>query len=207
MRARITIKREDISPGPGAYDITEKKIKKKGGKFSKAERLKSASTIGPGPGNYNYDQTPIRVKKPLYSFGGKHYTIKKKDESTPGPGAYDPKDHKAEGPKITMGAKIKIATEENKNDIGPGQYDPNEDIRHWKAPEYSMPGRYEDKKKVEEGPGFLYPNIDLTREKKPEWGMGKEERRDLSKVDIVPGVGEYNCLFDLRMLFYLFFFV
>lgn len=110
-------------PGPGMYNINNKKKKKfKGGKFGIQKRSKIKDNKVPGPGNYKFNST-IAQNVPKWSFGK---TKKNKKSATCiGPFFYDSKIDaiKTNAPKWSFSKEKGNESLKKKERLGPGAYE------------------------------------------------------------------------------------
>ena len=206
MRAKTNVSKNDVTPGPGNYNVrTDKSLQAPSYKFGteKKDGLNLAqSRYVPGPGNYEYNADAINVKNPKFSFG-KETRGKDQRPMTPGPGQYSYKQYIGkEGPKITMSAKLGFDPRNGDQRYvpGPGMYNNSQSyiFNHNKAPAYRIgtakrKGLYNNDSNP--GPGQYAPdaNTDFVRPKTPSWKIGTGLRPDLNPVDkSVPGPGNYN---------------
>ena len=201
--AKYKEKERDKSPGPGDYNIRNKKdLVKSSYIFGKARRILSSvnkdDRLTPGPANYKYNKDAIKIRNPKYSFGKEER--KKKENTSPGPGSYNHKEFVGkEGQKRTISKKFKHIYREI-SDLGPGQYN-NTDLNFYKPKTPSIKigkskrFRFSKEKLLSPGPG-KYNNtnsITVIKKNEPSWKIGTAKRRSLVNVDqYIPGVGKYN---------------
>jgi hypothetical protein len=203
---KTIIKDRDKTPGPGNYDLRkEKDLIIPSYLFGKEKRedeiVKRRKKI-PGPGKYEFCADPIRIHKPIYSFGkqtkGRNYS-----NYTPGPGSYSFKEFIGkEAPKKTIGIKYNYSS--NDLDIitpGPGHYDqsnPNKYLHKNPNTKISKAKRITDINDLRnENPGPGQYNDDITLKniliKNPSWKIGTSKRKSLDPSDkSFPGVGNYS---------------
>jgi hypothetical protein len=110
----------------------------------------------------------------------------------PGPGAYTG-DRKNEGPKFGFGSSSKASSIfVSKNTPGPGTYTSRSMTSDAGAAHYSMTPRRPDftpgYSKFGPGPGTYTRNY---KEKSPAFSLGRSKRKDVTKMDGVPGPGNY----------------
>ena len=199
--------KKDNSPGPGNYNIRNKKdLIKSSYIFGKARRILSSVNedirLSPGPANYKYNKDIIKIRNPKYSFGKEER--KNKENSSPGPGAYNHKEFVGkEGQKISISEKFKHIYREI-NDLGPGQYN-RTDLNFYKPKTPSVKigksKRFKFSKEILLSPGpAKYNNINsitVIKKNEPSWKIGTAKRRSLVHADKnIPGVGRYNLTKD-----------
>ena len=142
------------APGPGNYNIPEKKGTAVG--FGTASRSGSGSNLNqtsPGPGSY---VTPSRVREgPSFSMRQKTQTHNKQ-HPVPGPGNYDHVEESKvlkKSPNFGMGTSARTGSKDQAVP-GPGQYNTRGKVEE--GPRYGFGTEAKQSKRKVEDPGYTY---------------------------------------------------
>jgi len=195
------LRKNNDSPGPGAYQPEDTKVKKKepNYKFGTDKRLKTAGkTQYPDPASYDVKDDIRRKTGQAWGMGyGTKTDFTKNTGNTPGPGSYKYKSSTTDGKKYGMGAKIENSKSDNKRDSpGPGAYSPSDKKSKNKAPEFGF-GTSSRLQKVGNqnmpDPASYEVKDDIRRKTGQSWGMGYGTKTDFTKtMDNTPGPGSYE---------------
>jgi len=115
-------------------------------------------------------------------------------KGSPGPGTYEPKSYLGEGPKVSIKQRVNNNVAKSLTIPGPGAYEPKLEAVARKYPDIGIGyGKRDDAISSNSGanipgPGY-YPLNELGTGPKYGFGTGK---RQLSKLDDVPGPGHYE---------------
>lgn len=197
----MNLRKENDSPGPGAYDPDKIKVKKKEPqyRFGTDVKLRNINKNPiPDPASYNVKDDIMRKTASSWGMGyGSKIDLSKSLTETPGPGSYPFRTTIAEGKKYGMGLrKDMFKLDKDKSIPGPGAYSPDSIKVKSKAPEFGFgtANRLKEAgKQAIPDPQSYNIKDDITKKTSSSWGMGYGSKIDLAKtLADTPGPGYYN---------------
>jgi len=196
MRGKAANTNKSNTPGPGSYapddssGYSHKYRRPPACQFGAASRDGIRPQSAPGPGQYN-PSNPEKQGRGGYGFGTSDRVGIRNRHEMPGPASYQiPSKMGSEGPKYSNSGKRSGLNQYCTP--GPGSYEPNESMdstvktsANWgfgtsprdgrPTPSSPGPGSYSKKSHMAAGPAFTMKG-----------------RNEASRIDIVPGPGEYS---------------
>eukprot|EP00343_Euplotes_focardii_P011624 CAMPEP_0205832248 /NCGR_PEP_ID=MMETSP0206-20130828/46445_1 /ASSEMBLY_ACC=CAM_ASM_000279 /TAXON_ID=36767 /ORGANISM="Euplotes focardii, Strain TN1" /LENGTH=548 /DNA_ID=CAMNT_0053137607 /DNA_START=25 /DNA_END=1671 /DNA_ORIENTATION=+ len=189
------------SPGPGAYQPDDAKVKHKGPQFgfgTEQKLVNRGKSDLPDPASYEIRDDLMHKTASSVGMGyGSKLNLAKTLAETPGPGTYDFRSTVADGKKIGMGSKNeKLDPLKHKDAPGPGAYSPSSKAGKKAAPNYGFgtSSRLQNAgKQSVPDPATYDVNDNIMKKTASAWGMGYGSKVDFVKNNQdTPGPGAYE---------------